>query len=359
MTRVVFPDRMNGWMMTPDGYTLKSTDGGSTWRDAPRTDYLWPNPQHAANDLHFMDANNGYILCDDGRFYRTADAGVTWTSETLSQTPGYYCSLKDMVVNTRARGWIGGSSISIMGDPAVFQVTGTGYSTFTAQSTGATWHNLWSLACHDGVNAWGMGDFGFAAKYSAPTTATCVAPAYLPDADTGEAYSSQLSLTDPFDGPTTWSLAEGYLPEGLALTTGGLIQGTPAWAGVFRFTVAADSPENSIGHVYYLTVINGQSDVSIQTTSLPAGKVGEEYAFSLSGSGGISPYVWTLVKGNLPPGLLLARDGLIGGRAKTPGVYRFRVRANDSRQPPGADEIEMAIVITEDWRTNAAHLLLY
>ena len=44
-----------------------------------------------------------------------------------------------------------------------------------------------------------------------------------------------------------------------------------------------------------------------------AGAVGSVYSAQLAGSGGISPYTWTVTSGNLPPGLSLSSSGLITG----------------------------------------------
>ena len=54
--------------------------------------------------------------------------------------------------------------------------------------------------------------------------------------------------------------------------------------------------------------------VVITTTSLPAGTVGDDYAATLSASGGTSPYKWSLISGSLPSGLSLnAATGAISG----------------------------------------------
>jgi PKD repeat protein/fibronectin type 3 domain-containing protein len=58
----------------------------------------------------------------------------------------------------------------------------------------------------------------------------------LPDGMVGEAYSVDLSASSG-DAPLAWSVFSGDLPDGLGLTTGGTLAGTPAEDGNFAFTV--------------------------------------------------------------------------------------------------------------------------
>jgi len=66
--------------------------------------------------------------------------------------------------------------------------------------------------------------------------APVIATEALPAGSAGTAYEARLSITDQRAG--TWSLAEGALPAGLALSAAGLITGTPAAGGeTATFTV--------------------------------------------------------------------------------------------------------------------------
>jgi len=61
----------------------------------------------------------------------------------------------------------------------------------------------------------------------------------LPDGTVGTAYSQALEAAG--EDVITWSLAEGALPEGLALSPEGVISGILAETGVFSFTVKAEN----------------------------------------------------------------------------------------------------------------------
>jgi len=59
----------------------------------------------------------------------------------------------------------------------------------------------------------------------------------LPNGNIGELYQQTLSVIS--DLPVTWSLESGNLPNGLALSSDGVILGVPTTNGLFTFTVKA------------------------------------------------------------------------------------------------------------------------
>ncbi len=61
----------------------------------------------------------------------------------------------------------------------------------------------------------------------------------LPNGVQGTPYSQPLTATGG-TGTNTWTLASGSLPAGLALTTAGVINGTPTGTGPSNFTGAGD-----------------------------------------------------------------------------------------------------------------------
>ena len=65
----------------------------------------------------------------------------------------------------------------------------------------------------------------------------------IPDGTVGEAYSVQLAADG--DNPISWAILSGNLPTGLALSSAGIISGTPTITGTKTFTVKA---ENAIGN---------------------------------------------------------------------------------------------------------------
>lgn len=69
-----------------------------------------------------------------------------------------------------------------------------------------------------------------------PSPLQIAAPAALPDGYLNVVYSQPLTSTVSTP-PYVWSLAGGALPAGLALTTAGVLQGTPTAVGIYSFTL--------------------------------------------------------------------------------------------------------------------------
>ena len=78
----------------------------------------------------------------------------------------------------------------------------------------------------------------------------------LPGGTVGTEYSATLTA-DGGEGPYTWSVTDGALPEGLALAPGGAITGTPTAEGESAVTVrVADSNSLFASKAMTITVVN-------------------------------------------------------------------------------------------------------
>jgi hypothetical protein len=88
----------------------------------------------------------------------------------------------------------------------------------------------------------------------------------------------------------------------------------------------------------------GQSAFSIVNTSpLPVGSVGVQYAVALSVSGGTPPYTWTYT-GSLPPGVsLVSSQSLIIGTPTTAGSYQFTLNVVDQNNTTASKVFALAI----------------
>src|SRR5262249_52404070 len=71
------------------------------------------------------------------------------------------------------------------------------------------------------------------------------------------------------------------------------------------------------------------ADITSNPPFLPDGIVGTAYNQQLTGSGGVAPYTFTFVSGNLPPGLVLAQNGVISGTPSASGSYSFVIAVSD------------------------------
>jgi hypothetical protein len=139
---------------------------------------------------------------------------------------------------------------------------------------------------------------GFALHVAAPVITTTS----VPDGTTGTAYSQQLAKTGLAG---TWTLKQGTLPDGITLSSGGLLSGTPTAAGDYGFTVTftETSTGASDNQVYLLHVSDPGSPVISTPNQLPDATVGTPYSTTLAATptGG----TWSIVYGSLPVGLTL------------------------------------------------------
>lgn len=70
--------------------------------------------------------------------------------------------------------------------------------------------------------------------------------------------------------------------------------------------------------------------ITLSPTSLSNGTVGTSYSASITASGGVSPYTYTVSSGTLPTGLSLTSGGTLSGTPTTVSTSSFIVKATDA-----------------------------
>lgn len=170
--------------------------------------------------------------------------------------------------------------------------------------------------------------------------------------------------------PYTWSLTSGQLPDGLNLSSDGVISGTPTKLGKFTFTakvVDSQSPTAATNSLTASITINPV--LSLTAAPLPSGIVGGIYTGTITASNGLPPYNYTeaIPAGGtsaLPPGLTLVTTpgqngapsfATISGTATAAGVFSFTVQVNDA-----ANEVATAVfTITIVGRLQGPYVLYF
>lgn len=76
-------------------------------------------------------------------------------------------------------------------------------------------------------------------------------------------------------------------------------------------------------------VSNNCRVVQILTTEADEGEVDSPYSFTFSAFGGVGPYTWVLLSGELPDGLLLSSSGTISGTPTEDGSFDVVVKVID------------------------------
>jgi hypothetical protein len=188
----------------------------------------------------------------------------------------------------------------------------------------------------------------------APTITTL----QLPSGQNGVPYNQTIAASGGVS-PLTFTLSSGALPPGLTLATNGVISGTPTSSGSSAFTVKvtdAGIPPFTISQGYTITVAPAPP-LSIPAVTLQQGVTGTPYSATISARGGIPPLTWSLLSGNLPPGLTLTTNtqtggtqppttGEVAGIPTTPGTYSFAVQVHDSAIPEQTATQTVSITIT-------------
>jgi hypothetical protein len=135
----------------------------------------------------------------------------------------------------------------------------------------------------------------------------------------------------------SFKVVEGRVPPGTKLFdfagSTGLMNGVPKTAGSFTFTVQVKDETRATDTETFSITIQPPPPLVVTTESLSNGTVGEFYCCgNLFASGGVPDYTWSVVTGELPPGLELPkRENTISGTPTTAGTFPFTAQVTDER----------------------------
>src|SRR6185369_13283137 len=130
---------------------------------------------------------------------------------------------------------------------------------------------------------------------------------------------------------------------GLALSSGGVISGTPTVTGNFAFSVEAADFVNNTGSQAYTLVIGGNI-ITLTPTTLPNGTQNTAYSQTVTASGGNGSYTYSIASGSLPTGLTLnASSGAITGTPTGSGLSNFTIGVVDTGGNTGSQAYSVNI----------------
>lgn len=142
----------------------------------------------------------------------------------------------------------------------------------------------------------------------------------------------------------TWTLAPGSsLPNGIAMSAAGVLSGIPTTAGVFNFTVQVTDSTNTTATATLQLTIAAPLAITTLSTLLPA-TLQRVYTSPLTSTGGTGiGYTYSVIAGNLPPGLTLSAGGTVSGTPASVGTYTFTVQASDSGNNTATKQFSLAV----------------
>jgi hypothetical protein len=166
----------------------------------------------------------------------------------------------------------------------------------------------------------------------------------LPGGTLGLSYSTTLTASGG-QSPYQWQLVDGTLPTGLALSSTGIISGTPAQALTAPLVIKVTDNTGAISTGAFLLQIIDPNTPSINASApLPPGTVGAGYGSGLIAAGGHSPYSWAIVTGTLPLGLSLdAQGGIISGTPTKAGNFPFTAQVTDTDRVSATQAFAIAV----------------
>jgi hypothetical protein len=181
----------------------------------------------------------------------------------------------------------------------------------------------------------------YTVKISAAPALAITSSGALLGATKNSVYATSI-LTSGGVPPFTWTIASGALPPGLLLNkTSGQISGTPTAAGAFTFTPSvvdsAIPPQSATTAAPLSITVTAPPALQIVPSVLPGGTVATPYSTSVQATGGILPYSWSVLGGQLPAGLSL--NAVSGDITGTPilvssSPVNFTLKVQDSGTVP-------------------------
>jgi len=176
------------------------------------------------------------------------------------------------------------------------------------------------------------GSMAYTFTINAPTVSLLPAAGTLNA--TGEAAFTQAFTASGGTSPYTYT-ETGALPAGITWNAAtGTLSGTPTASGTFPISIKATDSSTGTGapfsstNNYALTV--APPAITVAPATLSAGTVATAYSATITATGGVAPYTFSVTAGSLPAGLTLATSGALTGTPTAGGTFTLTVTAKDS-----------------------------
>ena len=317
--------------------------------------------------------NTGYAGPDSFTYTATnsggtsAPATVTITVQdpviTITPSGGFAATVaapytQTFTFNGGAQPW---SGYQVTNLPAGLSITGTTANTVTVSGT-PTQAGTFNLNVSATDSSTGNGPYSVGQAFTltvAGPTLTLAPPAGSFNPTYGAAYSQAFTAGGGI-GPYTYSVT-GTLPTGLSLS-GDTVSGTPTVPGNYVVLITATDTGSTgtgapftIGQTYTFNV--AAPTIAVNPATLPNPVAATAYSQTITATGGVAPYGFTVTAGSLPPGINLASGGALSGTSNQVGTYNFTITATDNFGQTGSRAYTVTIAAPTLTMTPAAGTL--
>jgi hypothetical protein len=130
--------------------------------------------------------------------------------------------------------------------------------------------------------------------------------------------------------PYTWKTTSTGLPTGVAITSGGVISGTPSSAGSYPVTLTVTDSTGQTDSQSFNWVVNAPVTVTGPSTTQTSTKGRAIVSIQASTSGGTGTITWKTTSTGLPAGISINSSGVISGTPTGTGTSSVTLTATDS-----------------------------
>ena len=153
----------------------------------------------------------------------------------------------------------------------------------------------------------------------------------LPNGVIGTPYTATIAAANGTP-PYSFAITTGTAPAGLALSSAGILSGTPTTAATSTFTVTVTDSTGQTAPASFTILVTktALTPLTLGPATLPAAIVNTAYTTTLQAAGGTAPYTIAQTSGTLPSGLTLTSAGVLSGTPAATGTYTFTAQLTDA-----------------------------